>query len=143
MPNVRNWIAVASASHARIGRDKGFMQVCHGKAPPLKRITAGDHVAYYSPTAAFRGNDRLQSFTAIGTVRNDIPYQVDMDGDFRPFRRDVDWIAAEEAPIKPLLERLEFARGKKNWGYQLRFGLFEVSAHDISTIASAMGASLT
>ena len=143
MPAIRNWIAVASASHARIGRDKGFMQVCHGKAAPLKRITAGDRVAYYSPSAAFHGNDRLQSFTAIGTVRNDIPYHVDTGGDFHPFRRDVDWIAAEEAPIKPLLERLEFASGKPNWGYQLRFGLFEISARDMSTIASAMGASLT
>ena len=38
-------IAVASAAHARRGRDNpagGFMQVGHGKLAPLKRIKAGD-----------------------------------------------------------------------------------------------------
>jgi hypothetical protein len=33
----RNWIAVASAEHAQRGRSEGFMQVCHGKAAPLRR----------------------------------------------------------------------------------------------------------
>lgn len=47
----RNWVAVASAEHVRIGRAAGFMQVCHGKAAPLRRIKPGDRVAYYSPFA--------------------------------------------------------------------------------------------
>ena len=46
----------------------------------------------------------------------------------------------EEAPIKPLLDRLDFTAGKSNWGYQLRFGLFEISDHDFRLIAEAMGA---
>jgi hypothetical protein len=62
----RNWVAVASAEHVRIGRSHGFMQVCHGKAAPLRRVQPGDRVVYYSPTFAFRGRDGLQSFTAIG-----------------------------------------------------------------------------
>ncbi|TGV63168.1 EVE domain-containing protein, partial [Mesorhizobium sp. M00.F.Ca.ET.158.01.1.1] len=45
-------------------------------------------------------------------------------------------------PIKPLLERLEFTAGKSNWGYQLRFGLFPISAADFALIARAMGAKL-
>lgn len=36
-----NWIAVASAEHVRIGRAGGFMQVCHGKATPLRRVKPG------------------------------------------------------------------------------------------------------
>jgi hypothetical protein len=32
--------------------------------------------------------------------------------------------------------------GKRNWGYQLRFGLFEISDADMPRIAQAMGASL-
>ena len=47
----KNWIAVASAEHVRIGRSQGFMQVCHGKAAPLRRIQPGDGVVYYSPTS--------------------------------------------------------------------------------------------
>ena len=64
----RCWIAVASAEHVRFGRAHGFMQVCHGKAAPLRRISPGDRVAYYSPTVTFRDKDTLQAFTALGTV---------------------------------------------------------------------------
>jgi len=134
-----NWVAVASAEHVRIGRSHGFMQVCHGKAAPLGRIRPGDGVVYYSPTSVFRGNDRLQTFTAIGVVRDRTPYQAKMDG-FMPFRRDVDWHTAREAPIRPLLGRLQFTTAKRNWGYQLRFGLFEISGHDMTIIAAAMEA---
>ncbi len=140
----RNWIAVASAEHVRIGRAAGFMQVCHGKATPLRRIHAGDRVAYYSPTVAFRGRDSLQSFTAIGVVAAREPYRHEgaasgPDTGLRPFRRDVTWLAAIETPIRPLLPRLAFARHTPNWGYQLRFGLFAISAADMDVIAAAMG----
>ncbi len=73
------WIAVASAEHVRIGRQAGFMQVCHRKASPLRRITLGDRVIYYSPTVVFGGKDRLQAFTAIGMARDGAPYQVEME----------------------------------------------------------------
>ena len=138
-----NWIAVASAEHVRRGREGGFMQVCHGKAAPLRRVQPGDGVVYYSPTGAFGGNDGLRAFTAIGRVRNAEPYQFDMGTGFRPFRRDVDWAEADETPIRPLLDRLDFTAGKPNWGYQLRFGLIEVGAHDFAVIAEAMGATVS
>jgi EVE domain-containing protein len=139
----RNWVAVASAEHVRICRGSGFMQVCHGKVAPLRRIQPGDRVVYYSPSSAFGGRDGLQSFTAIGVVDDGAPYQTDMDGGFSPFRRDVGWCTAREAPIKPLVGRLEFTTAKRNWGFQLRFGLFEISEYDMAMIAEAMGASLT
>ncbi|MBP2227651.1 hypothetical protein J2847_000933 [Azospirillum agricola] len=139
---VRNWIAVASAEHVRLGRAAGFMQVCHGKAAPLRRLGPGDRVAYYSPSEVYRGKDKLQIFTAIGLVREGTPYQFDMGGGFVPFRRDVDWLKAREAPIRPLLDRLDFTGGTRNWGYQLRFGLFEVSDHDMRCIARTMDATL-
>jgi hypothetical protein len=136
------WIAVASAEHVRRGRKGGFMQVNHGKAAPLRRVKPGDGVVYYSPTNVLGVKDGLQAFTAIGTVREGEPYQGDMGAGFTPFRRDVDWAEAEETPIKPLLDRLDFTAGKSNWGYQLRFGLFPVSAADFALIARAMGAKL-
>jgi hypothetical protein len=135
-----NWIAVASAEHVRAGIDAGIMQVCHGKAAPLRRIQPGDCVAYYSPTATFRGKDKCQAFTALGIVRGGLPYQVDMGEGFRPYRRDVEWFETCDAPIAPLLDRLEFSAGKSNWGYQLRFGLFWVSEGDMRIIAQAMKA---
>lgn len=134
----RFWIAVASANHARRGR-AGFMQVNHGKAAPLRRIAPGDGVVYYSPTETFGGTDKLQAFTLIGRVKEGDIYIGEMGGDFTPFRRDVAYAEAKETPIAPLLEQLEFTRGRRNWGYQMRFGLFEISAADFATIAAAMG----
>ena len=139
----KNWVAVASADHVRIGRSGGFMQVNHGKAAPLRRVQPGDRIVYYSPSTALRGGDKLQAFTAIGIVRDGEPYQGDMGGGFTPYRRDVDWRDARETPIGGLLDRLEFTKGKKNWGYQLRFGLFEISEGDMLRIAGAMGATLS
>lgn len=139
---MRAWVAVASAEHVRRGRAGGFMQVCHGKAAPLRRIRAGDAVMYYSPTETFGGKDRLQAFTAIGIVEEGDPYPFDMGGGFQPFRRDVAWSEGRPAPIAPLLDSLSFTLGKRQWGYQLRFGLFAVEPADVRTVARAMGAEL-
>jgi len=136
----KHWIAVASAEHARRGK-AGFMQVNHGKAAPLRRVHPGDRVAYYSPTVSFGGKDKLQAFTLIGRVKEGDIYQGEM-GDWVAHRRDVDWADAHDAPIAPLLDHLDFTAGKTNWGYQLRFGLFEISEHDFELIAQAMGASV-
>jgi hypothetical protein len=136
----QHWIAVASADHVRRGLKGGFMQVSHGKLGPLKKIATGDRVAYYSPTEIYGNKDQFQSFTAVGTVREGEPYDADMGGGFVPYRRDVEWDEANQAPIHPLLEQLEFTAGKRNWGYQLRFGLFKASADDFAIIESAMNA---
>ena len=137
-----HWIAVAWAEHVRRGRREGFMQVSHGRAAPLKRIKPGDRVVYYSPTVTLGGKDKLQAFTAIGTAKEGEPYVFDMGNGFKPYRRDVAWAHANEAPIEKLLDRLEFTAGKRNWGYQLRFGIFPISAADFRLIAEAMDAAL-
>jgi EVE domain len=138
-PTVQNFIAVASAEHVRRGRAAGFMQVCHGKAAPLRRIQPHDRVAYYSPTLEFRGSDRCQAFTALGIVCDRPPYRPAPEGDLSPYRRDVRWLKTHDAPIKALLDALEFSAGHRNWGYQFRFGLFRISGHDMRIIAEAMG----
>jgi hypothetical protein len=136
------WIGVASAEHVRRGRSGGFMQLGHGKTTPLKRVKPGDRIVYYSPTVTLGGKDKLQAFTAIGTVKDGEPYVFDVGKGFKPYRRDVKWAKAEEAPIAPLLGKLEFTAGKTIWGYKFRFGLFPVSAADFRLIAQAMGAAL-
>lgn len=135
----RNWLAVASANHVRRGRADGFMQVCHGKAGPLRRIMPGDRVVYYSPTETFGGSGALQAFTAIGIVASGEPYRHDMGDGFVPYRRDVRWLDAHDAPIRPLLDRLEFTAGIRNWGYKLRFGVLELSERDMTLVGEAMG----
>jgi len=134
-----NWLAVASAEHVRLGRAQGFMQVCHGKLAPLRRLRAGDQVVYYSPSTRFGGGDRLQAFTGLGQVLPGEPYAFDMGGGFVPHRRDVAWRPeASEAGIQPLLQRLSFSAGRAHWGYALRFGLLAITAEDMELIAAAM-----
>jgi hypothetical protein len=139
----RNWLAVASAEHVEIGRNAGFMQVNHGKASPLRRVQPGDRIVYYSPNRTYspsharRERDRLQAFTAIGTVKQGKPYQADMGFGFQPFRRDVIWHDAEPASLVELQTRLAFTQDK-NWGYRLRQGLVEISDADMTMIAEAM-----
>lgn len=134
------WIGVASAEHVRRGRGKGFMQLGHGAEAPLRRLRPGDGIVYYSPTTTFGVKDGLQSFTAIGTVAEGGPYRAGIGDGFQPFRRNVRWAEAREAPIKPLLSGLQFAAGAANWGRKLRFGLFSVSEEDFRLIAEAMQA---
>lgn len=140
---IRNWLAVASAEHVEIGRTGGFMQVCHGQATPLRRVKPGDRVVYYSPNRVYtpshaqRGRDRLQAFTALGTVRDGRIYQADMGFGFRPFRRDVDWHEAGIAPLAAVQARLLLTQDR-NWGHRLRRGLLEILPEDMAEIAAAM-----
>ena len=132
------WIAVASADHLARGKQGGFMQVNHGKVGPLKRVKKGDLIAYYSPLKTYGGTQKLCAFTGLGRITSESPYQGDMGEGFKPFRHNVNWLNIQDAPIEPLLPRLEFTKGKTNWGYQFRFGLFQVSEIDLKIIATAM-----
>lgn len=137
----RHWVAVASAEHARRGRDHrpvGFMQVCHGKSAPLRRLCAGDHVAYYAPSERMGERQPLQHFVSLGVILPGEPYAFDMGGGFVPFRRDVAYAPAEPAAIAPLLDHFHFVTDRRHWGQKLRFGLFEIDDHDMALIAQAM-----
>lgn len=135
-----NWLAIASANHVERGLADGFMQVCHGKGGPLRRMTPGDRVIYYSPTRIFGVRDGYMHFTASGSVTSAKPYQADMGGGFHPFRHDVAWDEASAFPIRPLLDELELTRGKSNWAYPFRFGLLPLAETDADRIRDAMGA---
>ena len=140
MPDpIRYWIGVAAANHVRRGVADGFMQVCHGKLAPLARLKPGDGIIYYSPTETFGGRDRLQAFTALGRIVAGPVYPFDTGGGFAPFRRDVGWLPARTAPIRPLLDGLDLTRGKTGWGQVFRYGLVRISAEDFGRIATAMG----
>ena len=139
----RFWIGVASRDHVRRGVAGGFCQLGHGKAAPIRRLSPGDWIVYYSPRESYPDGAPLQAFTAIGAVQAGEPYAVDMGEGFVPTRRDVRFLAdAKEAPIRPLLETLALTRGKPSWGAVFRRGLVEVTADDFVRIAAAMGVPL-
>jgi hypothetical protein len=132
------WCGVASRNHVQRGLDGGFCQANHGRRVPLARMAAGDGIVFYSPTIEFRGVEHCQRFSAIGTILDEAPYQVELTEGFVPFRRNVRYFDAREADIRPLLDRLEFTRGTRNWGFKFRLGHFELSKSDFRMIAAAM-----
>lgn len=137
----RNWIAVACLAHALRGcaqPECGFMQVCHGKCAPLKRLAPGDRVVYYAPTRTLGGKDKVQAFVSAGLVLPGAPYPFDMGGGFVPYRRDVAYVPVQMAPIAPLLDTLDFVEDRRRWGYLFRFGLFAIGDADMRRITQAM-----
>ena len=139
-----NWLGVVCAEHVARGVEGGFAQVCHGKRAPLARMKSGDGMIYYSPSVVLGKSDGFQSFTAIGYVREGVPYEFEMAPGFIPFRRDIDWITpVRPVPIKPLLDIMAWTKGRSNWGYGLRFGILEISSDDFAIIAKGMGVDVT
>jgi hypothetical protein len=139
MSDRRYWIGVVSKEHVMIGVKGGFMQLNHGKRAPLQRLSACDGVVFYSPRTSYPDGEPLQAFTAIGRVKTGEVYQVAMTSRFKPFRTDVEWLKAKEAPIHPLIDELSFIKDKAHWGARFRFGHLNIGAADFARIAAAMG----
>jgi hypothetical protein len=120
------WINTVSRDHVQTGVEGGFTQADHGKQSRLKRLGKGDRIVFYSPRTE-------RKFTAIGEVTDDSPYEAATG-----WRRRMRFFAAEDAPIQPLIEQLEFITNKKIWGFPFRRGLFEIGEADFTAIARAM-----
>jgi hypothetical protein len=116
----------------------GFTQAGHGKNTGLKRLKTDDWIVFYSPKTAYKDGEPLQAFTAIGRVKDDELYQVEMAPGFVPWRRNVQFLECHETPIKPLINELGFIKDKTHWGYMFRFGLFQIPEADFALIQSAM-----
>lgn len=135
----RYWMGVVHRDHALRGVSQGIAQTNHGAKFGVARMTPGDGFVVYSPKDLYPGGRSLREFTAIGVVAPGEVWQAEQ-GEFRPWRRKVDWDeSANSAPITPLLDVLELTRGLRNWGLQLQKGHLELSAHDFRIIAREMG----
>lgn len=132
------WIILASADHVQRGVNDGIAQAGHGKKGPLKRMRAGDYIIYYSGKRFYTQNEKCQKFTAIGKVKDDFIYQIEVNKDFHPYRRNIEFYQSESISILPLVEDLSFIKNKKKWGYPFRFGFFEINQDDFSLISSKM-----
>ena len=63
-------------------------------------------------------------------------YQLEVNPDFRPFRRKAEYFEVTETEIKPLVESLDFIANKRSWGFAFARGLFEISRSDFEFIAT-------
>ncbi len=130
------WLGVVSRSHVEHGVDLGIAKVMHGKRAGLARMKPGDWLVYYSPRTEYPNGEPLKAFTAIGQIVDDDIRQAE-EGDFRPFRRRVDYLPlGREVPVAEVSEQLELT-ADSNWGYQLRRGLIPLSDADLRVIRDA------
>lgn len=116
---MRYWVKTVSRDEVQAG--------LAGDKPRLGRASKGDVVVFYSPRTGIRSGEPVQSFTGIAELVGDSPYQAK-------------FITATEAPVRPLLESLDFITNKKSWGVAFRRGFFEIGESDFRKIAAAMSA---
>lgn len=114
------------------------MQVCHGKAAPLRRVEPGDGVVYYSPTITFGSKVPYRAFTAVGLGEAGEPYRFVVQDGFQPWRRNVRWHPAGDVPAASVVGKLGFAAGRRSWAYGLRFGLMLIPPADFGVLFTAM-----
>ena len=133
---MKHWLAVVSAAHVRRAVGLGIAQVHHGRRPGLARMSAGDGFVYYSPREELGSDVPCRRFTAVGRIADDEIWQAD-EGDFRPWRRRVDWAGADPVPIADLQDRL-LLTSTPHWGYALRRGLLPLDEADFLLIEAAM-----
>ena len=138
--NRRFWVGVASREHVQLGLSGGFAQFSHGKPGPAKRPRQGDGILYYSAKERFGEPEPCRRFTALGTVADDQPVQVEQFPGFRPWRRQIDWRPIREVEIAGLVPKLSFITNKARWAAPFRFGFFEIPEADFQLIADAMEA---
>jgi predicted RNA-binding protein len=138
MSRLKYWVAAVSKEHTMRGVVDGFIQVCHGKQAPLKRMKKGDFIAIYSSKLTMEGKEKCQAFTAVGQVIDNEVYQFEITDNFKPFRRNIRFFECAEISILPLIDQLEFISNKKLWGYPFRFGFFEINKNDFDLITSEM-----
>jgi hypothetical protein len=101
-------------------------------------MSVGDWIIYYSPKELFEEATPCQKFTAIGKVVGSEVYPFEMFPGFVPHRRDISFLKASDAPIRPLLEQLSFIKDKSKWGYAFRYGHLEIPRSDFELIATKM-----
>lgn len=138
MNKLNYWLAVISKEHAMQGVKGGFIQVNHGKEAPLKRIEPNDWIVIYSPKLSMEGEVKCQAFTAIGQATDDPVYQFQMTDTFIPYRKNIHFYDCRETLILPLINRLDFIKNKKSWGFPFRIGFFEIQEKDFTLIRSEM-----
>lgn len=141
------WIAVVASSHVARGVAGGFAQLGHGTPGTLSDLKRGDWIVFYSPRTHIEGGDKVRSFTALGQIISDEPYEARRKNPrtgCRPWRVNVRYRkSATAAPIQPLLKGLELTSHRgPHWGIAFRRSRIPVSRSDLRKIAKAMGYTL-
>ena len=135
---MKYYIIVASKDHVTKGKENGFAQAGHGKKTQLDKLKKNDWIIYYSSKDKYEDGKAYQKFTAIGQVIDNEPYQVSVNSDFEPWRRNIEFNSSNDLEIRPLISELGFISNKKKWGLHLMGGFVEIGKADFEKIATEM-----
>lgn len=132
------WINVIPKDRVLAAVSEGVMQSQDNEAH-LNRMKKGDWVVFYSPRTDIEGTTKLQAFTAIGQIADNIIYLVENAPTLKMFRRKVDYKKVKEIPLIPLIQKLLFIVNKKHWGSVFKLSLIQIPDDDFNLIAKEMG----
>ncbi|WP_208434342.1 EVE domain-containing protein [Bartonella taylorii] len=135
---MKHWIAVISRAYARLAAEFGFLQVCHGKAVPLRKTSKGDEAFIYCPRSEIGTGQVLQTIEFQCIFKDNYIYQVEKAPDFIPFRKDVIFNKQAQSVILKEIQDLDFLTNS-HWGILVRRIFFEITAYDAARIYEAMG----
>lgn len=133
------WIAVVAQDRAERARQGRYAELSHGRAGILELLRPGDGYVTYCPRTTDPKGTAVQAFTTLGRVGTGALYRVTEPDGSAAFRLAVDYVAAQPAPVKPLLDSLTFIRNRQHWGAAFRFGALRITGADYARIAAAMG----
>ncbi|WP_156851634.1 EVE domain-containing protein [Bartonella refiksaydamii] len=126
---MKHWIAVISRAHARFAAEFGFLQVCHGKAGPLRKTSKGDEAFIYCPRCEIGTGQVIQTIEFQCIFKDDHIYQVKQAPNFVPFRKDVIFNKQAQSVILKEIQGLEFLTNP-HWGMLAQRDFFEITAYD-------------
>jgi hypothetical protein len=136
----RYWIAVIPKSRVELAVAGNFAMFAHGRHDAVKRTSAGEWLAYYSPRTTLNAGEEVRAFTAIGRFTDREPYEAEMSAGRVGWRRDIAWQKrTHDADVYPLLDELSFIKDRTHWGLFFHRSLFSVPRDDFALIAKAMG----
>ncbi|GAA4666725.1 EVE domain-containing protein [Bartonella pachyuromydis] len=135
---MKHWIAVISRAHACLAAEFGFLQVCHGKAGPLRKTSKGDEVFIYCPRSEMGTGKILQTIEFQCMFKDNHIYQVEQTPGFKPFRKDVTFNKQGKPVVLKSIKGLTLFTNP-HWGMLARRGFFEITAFDAILIREAMG----
>ena len=129
-------VGVAHRRQVRLAAEGGFVAFSNGRESAVRRLDPGDHVVCYVPRTDMEGAP-VQAFVAHATVTE--PYRRSFTGDYEPWVRDVRFDEVPEVPVRPLLDRLSFTRGRTSWGLAFHKGRFRLPPEDYAVLAAEFG----
>ncbi len=132
-------IGVVHRMQVETAAREGFVAFGHGKKSLVDGLCPGDTVIYYAPRTEPEGAP-VQAFVAHATVTGAAARERSFGQGGNGWIRDAAYDEVRETPVRPLLDELEFLKGRrKNWGMAFRGGRFTIGDADYRLIAKAMG----